>query len=203
MTPHFSVGVKNRVIAKLGGPTIVVELDDEQMEGLFVNSIKDWYLYSPLSKLDERKLEEIKGDWIENNFQALCKESLGRIRGKFRNGLPIPGVEKVTLDYDSLLKESEQEKNELVGLLIPPAEKIVLAVYVNVGNMNSEDVKFHMGRIQKSLGSDKGFKYFFIAVRDQETRIECVYPSFVSNDEITAKLNICLDDIIKNINDEK
>ena len=200
---HFSESVKNRVIARLGGPTIVVELDNEQMEGLFVNSIKDWYLYSPLSKLDERKLEEIKGDWIENNFQALCKESLGRIRGKFRDGLPIPGIEKVTLDYDSLLKESEKEKNDLITLLIPPAEKIVLAVYINVGNMNSEDVKFHMSKIQEKMSADKGFKYFFIAVRDQESRIECVYPNFVHNDEIAAKLNKCLDDITNSIKNEE
>lgn len=203
MTPRFSAGIKNRVIAKLGGPTIAVELEIEQLEGLYINSIKDWHLYSPLSKLDETKLEEIKGDWIENNFQALCKEALGRIRGKFRDGLPIPGVEKVTLDYDSLLKESEQEKNDLIALLIPPAEKIVLAVYVNVGNMDNEDVKFHMTKIQEKLSSDKGFKYFFIAVRDQETRIECVYPNFINNDEVTAKLNVCLDDIIKNISNEK
>lgn len=53
------------------------------------------------------------------------------------------------------------------------------------------------------MGGDKGYKYFFIAVRDQETRIECVYPNFVNNEEITAKLNICLDDMIKTIKDEK
>lgn len=203
MIKSFSQSVKNRAIAKLGGPTIAVELDDEQMEALYVNSIKDWRLYSSLSNLETSKIESIEQEWLENYFQALCKETLGRIRGKFREGLSIPGVEKVILDYESLLKESDQEKSGLIGLLIPPAEKIVLAVYINVGNMNSEDVKFHMSKIQEKMSADKGFKYFFIAVRDQESRIECVYPNFVHNDEIAAKLNKCLDDITNSIKNEE
>jgi hypothetical protein len=204
MIQRFSEGIKNRVIAKLGGPTIAVELDEKQMEDLFADSIKNWYLYASLSKLDEKKIEKIQSEWTENYFQALCKETLGRIRGKFRDGLTIPGVEKITLDFESLLRESEQEKENLIGLLIPSTEKIILAVYVNVGNMDNQDVKFHMEKIRKSMIGDRGYKYFFIAVREQETRIECIYPNFINNEEVASKLNVCLNDIIKNIKtDEK
>lgn len=203
MIRAFSKNIIDRAITRLGGPTIAVELEDNQMEGLYINAVKDWHLYSNLSKLEIEKVKSIEQEWVESYFQALCKESLGRIREKFREGLSIPGVEKVILDYESLLKESEREKSDLIGLLVPPSEKIVLAVYINVGNMNSEDVKFHMSKIQEKIGSDKGFKYFFIAVRDQESRIECVYPNFVNNEEIAAKLNTCLDDIINKIKNEE
>lgn len=203
MTQRFTLQVKDRVLAKLGGPAIDVELDDKQIEELYTNAVKDWYLYSTLSKIEKYKVEEIKGDWTENYFQALCKEALGRIRGKFRNGLAIPGAEGVMLDFESLLNEAEKEKDGLIGLLVPPAEKIVLAVYINVGNMDFKDVKPFMEKIQRSVGEDKAYKYFFIPVRDQESKVECVYPNFLSDETIKEKLNVCLDDVIKSIKNEQ
>lgn len=198
----FSNSIRKRALAKLGSPSMEVELEKEAMQGLFINSQKDWNLYATLSNLDEKKLYGIKKEWIENYFQALCKEALGRIRGKYSGEINIPGV-VMKLEYEALLKESIQEKENLIGLLIPTAEKILLAVYVNVGNLEAQEVDYHMKKLQSSVGEDRGYKYFFIAVRDQESRIECVYPNIVNNEEITAKLNILLDDIIKNTSDEK
>ena len=203
MIHHFTLQIKDRVLAKLGGPTIVVELDDTQMEELYTNAVKDWYLYSTLSKIEKYKVEEIKGDWAENYFQALCKEALGRVRGKFRSGLPVPGAEGVIMDFESLLSEAEKEKDGLIGLLVPPTEKIVLAIYINVGNMDIQDVKSFMEKVQRSMGEDRGYKYFYIPVRDQESKVECVYPNFLSDETIREKLNICLDDVIKSIKNEQ
>lgn len=202
MNPPFTDSIKKRILIKLGEPSIQVELEEEAMKNLFIDSYKDWNMYSNLSKLEEKKLYAIKDEWIENYFQALCKESLGRIRGKYMGVVNLPGAE-LKLEYESLLNESRQEKENLIGLLIPATEKIILAVYVNVGNIDYKDVDSVMNKLKKSVTEDRGYKYFFIAVRDQESRIECIYPNVTNNEEITAKLNVILDDIIKTSNDEK
>lgn len=196
-------GIKNRMFAKLGAPVMAIELEDQQISDLFGIATRDFRLYSSLSKLDEEKKESISYEWIESYFQALCKESLGRIRGKYRNGLPIPGQENMLLDFDSLLNESTQEKERLISLLIPSAEKILLACYINVGNMDDVDARQYVSKMREALNrNNKAFIHYIIAVRDQETRIECVYPSFVLNEDIKERFNICLDRVLKNIENE-
>lgn len=199
MNYTFSEGIKKRAIAKLGGPVMDVELDDEQMQAIYTLSIINWDLYSPLSNISKDTLRDIKCVWIENFFQALCKEALGRVRGKFKSSMPIPGAENVLLNYESLLTESDQEKEALIDLLIPVANKMILAAYVNVGNLEESDVKKYCEKISKMVNTNRGAVYYVIPVRDQETKIECVYPNFVSDKKIKEKLNVCLDDIINSI----
>jgi len=190
--------LKNRAISKLGGPEIHVELTDNQMEDLYANAKLDWHLYSDFSSLSSQKLNGIQYIWIDRYFQALCKETLGRIRGKYKGSLPIPGAE-ISLEYDTLLKESEQEKSELISLLVPSENKIMLAVYMNVGNIADEDVSKYMEKITKMLSTDKSYKFFLMPVRgNQETKIECIYPNFLYDEEMKNKMNNVLDKLIEN-----
>lgn len=76
----------------------------------------------------------------------------------------------------------------------------MLAFYINVGNMDSEDVKKYMKKISKQLSSDKSFRFFIVPVRDQETKIECIYPNFLYDEEMKNKMNTVLDKLIENIN---
>lgn len=198
----FTQSIIKRVVSKLGGPLISIELDEEQMSDLFTTAQRDWHLYSPLSKLEEKQLTEIENVWIESYFHALCKETLGRVRGKYQNGIPIPGVDKIVLDSENLLTESLQEKEKLIGLLIPPANKIMLAVYINVYNMPDEDIKEYARKISAQLKKDNSYSFFIFPVKDQNTRIECIYPNFVYDEQIKEKLNICLDNIINNLKNE-
>ena len=51
--------------------------------------------------------------WVRKYFTALCKETLGRVRGKFSGALKVPDSE-LTMDYTSLLSEASTEKEKLV-----------------------------------------------------------------------------------------
>lgn len=198
----FTKTTKNRTLSRLGYPTIDVEIDEEALLHLWYTSEGDWNLYSRLSKIDKDTLNKIEHEWTENYFLALCKESLGRIRGKFNGALTVPGVE-ISLEYKSLLSESEKEKDNLINLLVPSSNKIILVVYVNVGNMDSDDVDHYVKKIRETIITERGISYFFVAVKEQESRIECIYPQCSNNEEIISKLNICLDDVIKNIKNEQ
>ena len=199
----FTKTIKNRALSRLGAPTIDVEIGEEALMHLWYTAQGDWNLYSKLSKIDKSTLNKIEQEWTENYFLALCKESLGRIREKFKGALPVPG-EEISLEYKSLLSESEKEKGNLINLLVPYSNKIILVVYVNVGNINNDDVDHHIKKIRETIiTADRGINFFFIAVREQESRIECIYPQCSNNEEIISKLNICLDDVIKNIKNEQ
>jgi hypothetical protein len=65
----------------------------------------------PYSNLTYSKINAVGRQWIRNFFLAICKETLGRIRGKYSE-IPIPGRE-ISLNYSDLLSEAESEKSEL------------------------------------------------------------------------------------------
>jgi hypothetical protein len=46
--------------------------------------------------------------WMRRYFIALCKETLGRVRGTFGGKVPIPEAE-LTMDYQSLLTEATND----------------------------------------------------------------------------------------------
>lgn len=198
----FTKIIKNRALSRLGYPTISVEIDEEALMHLWYTSEGEWNLYSKLSKIDKSTLSKIENEWTESYFLAICKESLGRIRSKYKGSLPITGTE-ISLEYKSLLSESEKEKDNLINLLVPSSNKIILVVYVNVGNMDSDDVDHYIKKIRETIITERGINYFFVAVREQDSRIECIHPQCSNNEEIMSKLNICLDDVIKNIKNEQ
>ena len=190
--------IKNRVISKLGGPAIAIEIEDEQMHNLYENAKLEWELYSDLSDLSDEKKEAIKYTWTDSYFQALCKETLGRIRGKYNGNFSIPGLD-ISLEYNSLLKESEQEKSNLISLLIPSEHKITLAVYINVEGLDHQEFHERTQQISKMLSSYKSYNFFIIPVMEQESKIECIYPNFLYDEDMKLKLNVALDKLIENI----
>ena len=55
-------------------------------------------------------------------------------------------------------------------------QEIILVFYLNVGNMDVNDVNEYTERQKQTLLRDKPehHRYFFIPVRNQETRVECL-----------------------------
>jgi hypothetical protein len=62
-------------------------------------------------------------NWVRKYFIAICKESLGRVRGKFGGNLKTPDSE-LSLEYDSLLTEGKDEKMKLVEELQTRLERL-------------------------------------------------------------------------------
>jgi hypothetical protein len=62
-------------------------------------------------------------NWVRKYFTAYCKESLGRIYGKFSGALKVPDSE-VSLDYTSLLTEGKDEKLKLQEELMQRLERM-------------------------------------------------------------------------------
>ena len=61
-------------------------------------------------------------------------------------------------------------------------QPLVLVFYVNVGNMDGQDVNEYLDKIKNVITLNKEqTKCFFVAVRDQETRIECINPVRIDN----------------------
>jgi hypothetical protein len=76
----------------------------------------------PYSNVVYNRINDIGKQWIRKMFLAICKEMLGRIRGKYQS-LPIPGNE-ISLNYSELLSESEQETQELIEQLKETLDKM-------------------------------------------------------------------------------
>lgn len=102
-----------RVKRILGEPVLGIELDENQYEEAFKIAEEDYGFYSLILKKDFKDIKEI---WIKKYTLAVCKEILGRIRGKYSGKISIPGDE-LTLSYKELLQESKDEKDSLILIL--------------------------------------------------------------------------------------
>ena len=105
--------------------------------GIDVSGSKVWYHYYDVADEDDRQrclnankdiiklpsdvpidvvnfdeLNTPSKQWVRDYFTALCKETLGRVRGKFGGNLGVTDAE-VTMDYDSLLNEAKEDKDKL------------------------------------------------------------------------------------------
>lgn len=81
-------------------------------------------------------------------------------------------------------------------------DKLILAFYINIGGMNHTDVDSFIYRIKASMQEDDSVIYYFIPVRDQESKVECVYPIFVDNKEIKERSKQVLDKLFNKIKNE-
>lgn len=61
--------------------------------------------------------------WVRKYFIAMCKEGLGRVRGKFRGELKVPDSE-MTMDWDTLLTEGKDERSKLIEELMQRLERL-------------------------------------------------------------------------------
>jgi hypothetical protein len=66
----------------------------------------------PVDVVNYDELNTPSKQWVRDYFTALCKETLGRVRGKFGGALGVTDSE-VTMDYDSLLSEAKDDKEKL------------------------------------------------------------------------------------------
>ena len=66
----------------------------------------------PLEAIGWNDLNEPAKQWVRRWFTALCKETLGRVRGKYSGNLKTPDSE-IMMDYTSLLTEGKDEKTKL------------------------------------------------------------------------------------------
>jgi len=66
----------------------------------------------PMENIPFDKINSIGQQWIRRFALALSKETLGQIRGKFGNSVPIPG-DNVTLNAGELLTQAKEEQNTL------------------------------------------------------------------------------------------
>ena len=69
-------------------------------------------------------------------------------------------------------------------------QQIILAVYINVGNLSDEETQNYIAKIQRTFSEDKrqeNIIHYIIPVKDQSTKVECIYPNFISSSETLTK----------------
>ena len=66
----------------------------------------------PFDNIPYQNINAIGKHWIRRFALALCKETLGQIRGKFGGAIPIPG-DSVTLNSADLLSQAKEEQSYL------------------------------------------------------------------------------------------
>ena len=202
-----------RAKRKLGAPIIDIELTDEQMTSLLKDAQETFYLYTNMVDMPISKQDKIEDVWIKKYFYALCKETLGRVRGKYIDGMPIPGAENIKLDFETLLQESVREKCFLKYMMFGDKELLkcsdvqnaVLVFYINTGNMDGQDIEVLMKDVRRKVGRIPGFTMFFLPIQG-ESKIECIYPVSAELDEegrgVINRLNEYLNELTKDKDDE-
>lgn len=71
-------------------------------------------------------------------------------------------------------------------------EKTILVCYFNVGNIKAEDIAEYVKKISKVLPKDEGLLHYLVPIKTGDSRIECVNPKVISEDEY-AKVKEILD----------
>jgi hypothetical protein len=197
-----------RTRRKLGEPIMAVELEDEQMACLLEDAQETFYLYANLADMSIEAQDNVEYQWISNYFSALCKETLGRVRGKFSGELSIPNSE-LKLNYESLLEEAESEKAFLKYIIFKDSAILkqvnkdsgILVFYIGTKNLDNQHVEEYVHKVKDSIKPPKGFTAYYIPVREGDSRIECIYPDTSNSNEgkeVIAKLNDYLQEITEN-----
>jgi len=185
----------NTAKAKLGYPSVEIEITDEMFRGLFSEACNQFSLYSNITKeLSSEKLHKIEKNWIGQYFFALVKESLGNVRGKFSGSLKVPGTD-LKLDYLHLLKEAEAEKKALIKILYSDydyennEEVAIVAAYINVGNLPTKDVAELCENMQESFKETfpAFIKTIIIPIKDRQSYLELIFSNIEGSN--TRKIN--------------
>jgi len=66
-------------------------------------------------------------------------------------------------------------------------EKIILIHYINVGNIDGNDVSEMMGNVVNKFSpkEEDNIISYWIPVREGDTRVECINPKLVSEEDFT------------------
>ena len=181
--------------AKLGYPSVELEITDEMFHDLFSEACNQFILYSKLTKeLSQEKISQIEENWIGQYFFALVKESLGNIRGKFSGIVKTPGSD-LKLDYLHLLKEAEAEKKALIKILYSDydyennEEVAIVAAYINIGNLPTEGVAELCENMKESFKQTfpTFIKTIIIPIKDRQSYLELVFSNIEGSN--TRKIN--------------
>ena len=72
-------------------------------------------------------------------------------------------------------------------------DKIILVVYINIAGLHDADVSAFVAEVANSLRPKKeeNMLMYFIPVRETESRIECINPKLVSEEEYEKARMAC------------
>ena len=72
-------------------------------------------------------------------------------------------------------------------------DSLILVAYVNVGNIHDADVGAYLEEVGKNLShkTDDSVITYIIPVRGQESRLECINPKLVSEEEYEKARKVC------------
>ena len=123
-TSHFSYEIINNKLRLYPAPTSVsaekfffrftVENNDAFATGSYDSGVEGVNNMNtlPMENIAFEKINSIGQQWIRRFSLALSKETLGQVRGKFGNKVPIPG-DSVQLNAGDLLTQAKEEQNGL------------------------------------------------------------------------------------------
>ena len=62
-------------------------------------------------------------------------------------------------------------------------EKLFIVMYVNVRNIDMEDVPEYLHEVKNALYYDETVNTIVVPIRDGDTRIECINPALLTDDK--------------------
>jgi hypothetical protein len=74
-------------------------------------------------------------------------------------------------------------------------EKVILALYVNVGQISTEEAERHIAQMIKTTPSEDIIQYV-IPIREGDNRVECVYPKYVVGEQVDKEMS----DVLERLN---
>lgn len=78
-------------------------------------------------------------------------------------------------------------------------DKIILAYYIEVGNLDNDDVGEFISNISESLSDENMIQYFIPIRGDEKSRIECVYPKYILKEDLEEDLEIDLEEKFESV----
>tara|TARA_Y100000592_G_scaffold1370_8_gene2273 strand:+ start:14178 stop:15422 length:1245 start_codon:yes stop_codon:yes gene_type:complete len=154
---HFSYELRNNQIRLFPAPNSVTApkywieftiptapyLDNDPDIGILgVNNMNTL----PFENIPYKNINAIGKQWIRRYSLALSKETLGQVRSKFGNSIPIPG-ESVSLNGDALLSQGKEEQQALREELIKVLDELTYS------KLAEDDKNFveNAGALQKAI----------------------------------------------------
>lgn len=75
-------------------------------------------------------------------------------------------------------------------------DKLILVFYINVENMSTDDIGDYMNKIsQKIVPTNIDAEGILIPIFNGLTRIECINPKYISEDDLIKKNNILMGEL--------
>lgn len=156
-TSHFSYELRNNMLRLFPTPNSVTAtkywleftipsdpyMDNDPDIGIFgVNNMNTL----PFENIPYKNINSMGKQWIRRYALSLSKETLGQVRSKFGNSIPIPG-ESVTLNGSELLSQAKEEQGKLREELIGVLNELV---YTKLAEDDKNFVE-NAGALQKAI----------------------------------------------------